>query len=299
MTKLASALPDGHGLEAVRRQLLEEPRHKHVAVALVNCAKEVVDHEKGSREPVAAIRTIEVVHPDDLALTHQILTRGRDRRLGSTVLPLDLEDDVAGTFRGRSEDIGTDLAGDTRHLDDKQAKALAKSLDNPLRHELAHAISALRDSKDWVTLGRARRVLQLVVRSLEDNDKRLLRNEEGQVVDPATGEVVPDDDTLSGEDLDRMLAALDEKRSDDAIGEDDPEDLEILVQAAELVVTTQFGSVSMLQRKLRLGFARAGRVMEDLEEHGVVSTADGSRARQVLVKSEDLPALLDRLRGTS
>lgn len=297
MTKLASNLPDGHGLEAVRRQLLEEPRHKHVAVALVNCAKEVVDHEKGSREPVAAIRTIEVVHPDDVALTHQILTRGRDRRLGSTVLPLDLEDDITGTFRGRSEDITTDLASNTRDLDDKQAKALAKALDNPLRHELAHAIAALRDSKDWVTLGRARRVLQLVIRRLEDNDKRLLRNEDGAVVDPATGEVITDEDTITTEDLDRMLAALDEQRSDDNATDDDPEELQIVIQAAELVVTTQFPSVSMLQRKLHLGLARATRVMDVLTEYGVVTASDGTRTREVLVKPDGLDALLQRIRG--
>lgn len=230
MTKLASTLPDGHGLKAVRRQLLEQPHHHHVTIALVNCSKEVVDHEKGSREPVASIRTIEVVHPDDRALTHKILTRGRDKRLGSTVLPLDLEDDVADAFQGRSEDVATDLAGDTAHLDPQQAKALAKSLDNPLRHELTNAIASLRDSKDWVALGRARRVLQIVVRRLEDNDKRLLRNEDGAVVDPETGEVIPDEDAITSDDLDRMLAALDEQRADDDTPDAMDQDLDALLQ---------------------------------------------------------------------
>jgi hypothetical protein len=299
MTKLASTLPDGHGLEAVRRQLLEEPRHQHVAIALLNCSKEVVDHEKGSREPVASIRTIEVVHPDDRALTHKILTRGRDKRLGSTVLPLDLEDDVAEAFQGRSEDVATDLTGDTAHLDPQQAKALARSLDNPLRTELGHAIAALRDSKDWVTLGRARRVLQVVVRRLEDNDKRLLRNEDGAVVDPTTGEIIPDEDAITSDDLDRMLAALDEQRADH--DDDTPdamsEDLAIILQAAELVVTTQFGSASMLQRKLRLGFAKAARVLDVLQDRGVIGHADGSKARTVLVAPDDLDDLLQRLRN--
>lgn len=206
MTKLASALPDGHGLESVRHKLLEEPRLKHIAVVVVDCSKVTIDYEKGGREATAAIRTIEVVHPDDLTLTEQILTRGRDKRLGATVLPLDVEDDISAAFAGRSEDITTDLANDTAHLDEDQVKALATSLDQPLRVELGQAISALRASKDWVALGRARRVLQLAVRRLEENDKRLLRDEEGNLVDPETGDIV-DEDKVTSEDLDRMLAA--------------------------------------------------------------------------------------------
>ena len=221
MTKLASALPDGHGLEAVRRQLLEEPKHKHVGVVIVDCAKVTIDYEKGGKEPTAAIRTIEIVHPDDLDLTRKILARGRDRRLGATVLPLDIEDDIAGAFTGRSEDIGTDLANDTAHLDKMQAKRLADSLGTPLRSELGRAVSALRDSKDWVTLGRARRVLQVVIARLEDNDKRLLRDEDGRLVDPETGEYI-DEDKVTSEDIDRMLAALEEQQTDEDV-EDEPD----------------------------------------------------------------------------
>lgn len=124
------------------------------------------------------------------------------------------------------------------------------------------------------------------------------------------GDVLPYDDLdFSDAGLGKQIVDLDGLQftvsratgevSSKPVGADDGDaDLDLLCEAVELVASTQFGSTSMLQRKLRVGFAKAGRLMDRLEEVGVVGPADGTKARDVLIRTDESQQVQDRLRGT-
>jgi S-DNA-T family DNA segregation ATPase FtsK/SpoIIIE len=100
-------------------------------------------------------------------------------------------------------------------------------------------------------------------------------------------------------EFDEALLEIREEDAGDREGELSPDHDDLLDEAARIVVQSQTASVSMLQRRLRVGYTRAGRLIDMLERRGVISGYEGSKPRQVLVSEAELPRMLERLAGGS
>lgn len=255
MPKMKATLPkntETNGLYELARRAAANPTKLHLAIVVCDCSKIEVDTDTGARDATVRIRRIEEVAPGDLRSAEYLLSRGIEWRLGDSLLPFDIDKEMAAIFPpGTTIDTETGVITlpSDEYADDGKPDAQA------------NAKGAAPDPGADRTPPAQR----------EDHD-----DEPFDVVRAAEEAI-----------LDRIAQATPAPFADPILPAQDVAD------AARMVISSQLGSASMIQRKMRIGYAKASRIMDELEAWGIVGPAQGAKARDVLANPDDIDVFVN------